>query len=660
MDVISLGKSMKAKKSIKKLQDRLGMNGTEQGNDVRDIYANVKTRLEELEKKDPGITLYNRVSEVEANTAINLNKHNLHVNSVLNKNKYGLTDLAFDDFGDDRGIDHSKSTGYEFDSVGRKVKIANGQTQAEVVTTAEDTTVVPRMITVSQAFNEVLTGEKSVDLSTGTHTNTVNNLGKIELAVAETDMGGVSGDITPKMTSNTTPAPYVVSASSIYNSSWPEWKAFNKSNVDTYDRWASANNGLPAWLKLDFGAGNKKIIVKYAITTILSSDTSQSPKSFTFEGSNDDMNWTILDTRTNEINWSSGERREYSFENNTPYRYYRVYITATNGANLTTIAELEMMEKTSRNLYFSSGVYESPILDLGDNFKDIVKIDQIFNTNVVQYSSDLVPNMSSDTSGSITISSDSAYDATTLAWKVFDDSTGSWWTSSSTGVSPVSPRWLKIDFGVGNTKKVRKYTIQAGINPSTWGPRDWILQGSNDDINWTNLHEVNMEPTWVSSEKREYIVDNPGDYRYYRLFITETVNTSGTAVSISEMELFEAVEETKISVYTATSADGITFSNWQPVNSDGTITSPQGRYIKIKVELMAGGEIQEKLIYDFTENEDSNFESNPYVQFNGSLSLKTLYIENMLVDTSFSEEGILLRKTIDKTKFKAIEKIEVN
>lgn len=505
MDVISLSKATKAKKSIKKLQDRLGMNGTEQGKDVRDIYANVKTRLEELEKKDPHITLYNRVSEVEANTAINLNKHNLHINSILNKNKYGLTDLAFDDFGDDSGIDHSKSMGHQFDEAGRKVKIASGQTRAEVVTTAEETNVVPRMITVSQTFNEVLIGEKSVDLSTGTHTNTVNNLGKIELAVAETDMGGVSGDITPKMTSNTTPAPYVVSASSIYNLSWSAWKAFNKSNVDTYDRWASANNGLPAWLKLDFGEGNEKIIVKYAITTILSSDTSQSPKSFTFEGSNDDINWTILDTRTNEINWSSGEKREYSFENNTPYRYYRVYITATNGANLTTIAELEMMEKTSRNLYFSSGVYESPVLDLGDNFKDIVKIDQI--------------------------------------------------------------------------------------------------------------------------------IDIP------------SVTTGQTAASVK--------------LYTSTSSDNVTFSDWQPVNPDGTIVSPSARYIKVKIELTADEEIQEKTIYDFASTEVNNFRINDKVLFDNSLKLKVNYTSTMQNDPSWSDTGSLLRVTINKSDYKTIEKIKV-
>lgn len=59
MDVISLGKAKKAQEAIAEVQDRLGMNGSEQGSDVTDQYNNVKEQLEELEKKDPQVIIHN-------------------------------------------------------------------------------------------------------------------------------------------------------------------------------------------------------------------------------------------------------------------------------------------------------------------------------------------------------------------------------------------------------------------------------------------------------------------------------------------------------------------------------------------------------------------------------------------------------------------------
>lgn len=109
MDIISYQKAMKAKRAIASTQDRLGYNGTEQDLDITDVYTNTKERLEELEKKDPEVELLNMVSDVSKHTMINLNKHNLRVNSLLNHTRYQLTDMIVDDFQDDSGIDKEKS-----------------------------------------------------------------------------------------------------------------------------------------------------------------------------------------------------------------------------------------------------------------------------------------------------------------------------------------------------------------------------------------------------------------------------------------------------------------------------------------------------------------------------------------------------------------------
>lgn len=178
MDVISLSKANKAKRTIQQLDNRLGEG-------VQDIHPNVKTRLEELEKKDPQVALFNRVSLMESNTAINLNKHNLHVSGLLNKNRYQMTDLITDDFGDDTGIDQTQSTGYAYDATNKKVTIASGETQAEVVTISESLTDVPQMIILSQLSNEQSTATQEENLANGILFNTVFTGDAIQLLTQE-------------------------------------------------------------------------------------------------------------------------------------------------------------------------------------------------------------------------------------------------------------------------------------------------------------------------------------------------------------------------------------------------------------------------------------------------------------------------------------------
>lgn len=157
MDIISFSKANKAKKAIKTLQNRLGMDGTEQDSPVDYVDGLDKTVKERLEKLEENGTdhLINLVSDMEANLNVNLNKHNLNVNSILMKDKYNLTDLAFDDFADDDGIDATLSSNQVFDQNNKLFKIRDNETKAEVVTTAEVVNSDPTMIAVSIATNQV-------------------------------------------------------------------------------------------------------------------------------------------------------------------------------------------------------------------------------------------------------------------------------------------------------------------------------------------------------------------------------------------------------------------------------------------------------------------------------------------------------------------------
>ena len=67
------------------------------------------------------------------------------------------------------------------------------------------------------------------------------------------------------------------------------------------------------------------------------------PKDWTFEGSNNGTNWTVLDTQTNQSFSDAsmnGELKQYNFINTTEYRYYRLNVSANHGASRFGVQEL--------------------------------------------------------------------------------------------------------------------------------------------------------------------------------------------------------------------------------------------------------------------------------------------------------------------------------
>jgi hypothetical protein len=109
----------------------------------------------------------------------------------------------------------------------------------------------------------------------------------------------------------------------------------------TGTRWAG-DVGSGVWLKYDFGAAITKTVRRYTLTTY--TDLRLAPKTWTFEGSNDNTNWTVLDSQVNVPQWTVGESRTYDFSNATAYRYVRWLFTAAQTGSVIEIANAECME----------------------------------------------------------------------------------------------------------------------------------------------------------------------------------------------------------------------------------------------------------------------------------------------------------------------------
>lgn len=158
----------------------------------------------------------------------------------------------------------------------------------------------------------------------------------------------------------------------------------------------------------------------------------------------------------------------------------------------------------------------------------------------VEFSEDIMPILEDFENDDCLVSSSSQYDATNyMAWKAFRHHTNDaygWLT-----ITGVSNGWLKIEFK-NRTPKVTAFAINArnaaDINPVS--PGDFIMEGSNDDTNWTLLGEYYGNNNWLQNEKRFFALTTFGEFKYYRITINKP-SGAGAYVGFGALELFETI-----------------------------------------------------------------------------------------------------------------------
>lgn len=136
-------------------------------------------------------------------------------------------------------------------------------------------------------------------------------------------IGNQVGIVSPQnMTSNTTPAPFVASASG-----GTAYLAFAQSLWST--PWSN-----PQFLKIDMGT----VTVVGSYQFYSGQGTNNKAVSWTLQGSNDDVTYTVIDTETGQAFDNIGTPKSYTLSANQSYRYYKLNITANNGdASVTVI-----------------------------------------------------------------------------------------------------------------------------------------------------------------------------------------------------------------------------------------------------------------------------------------------------------------------------------
>ena len=185
---------------------------------------------------------------------------------------------------------------------------------------------------LNAAIGEVSVGEPAV----------VPNVGKALLYLIPVYVLGTTSLI-PIMTSNTAPSG-TASASSIYNSSYNAWVAFNGTVTSDADCWHT-NTTPPG--NLVYESATDMCVGGYAITTrtTMSASSNHAPKTWTVEYYDvSTSTWIVVDIQTSKT-LAASTRYEYSFTQEYTAKKFRLNVTESLTGQYIAVGEFALLPR---------------------------------------------------------------------------------------------------------------------------------------------------------------------------------------------------------------------------------------------------------------------------------------------------------------------------
>lgn len=153
------------------------------------------------------------------------------------------------------------------------------------------------------------------------------------------------GSPVPKMTSNTAPSGTASNSQSLSNA----YLVFDKDN--STDQTITA---VPGWWAYAFPGSTSRVVDNYYLRAVAdATNVVRTPNSWTLEGNNGSQ-WVVLDARSGETGWTSGEVRYFETTNKNAYQAYRINYSATQSTqNNGSFAEIGFHEIASNQTPFA-------------------------------------------------------------------------------------------------------------------------------------------------------------------------------------------------------------------------------------------------------------------------------------------------------------------
>ncbi|MCP9611490.1 fibronectin type III domain-containing protein [Coprobacter tertius] len=124
--------------------------------------------------------------------------------------------------------------------------------------------------------------------------------------------------------------------------------------------------------------------------------------------------------------------------------------------------------------------------------------------------------------------------------------------------------WVKYEFPQGAV--VTQYSIVSGNDASERDPKNWVLEGSNDNSTWSELDSRNYIAFPGRKAKLHYAISNTKSYKYYRLNIKS--NNGGSMTQMAEFTLYADCEITRNDAVPATPSN---FKFLSEMSSNGEV-----------------------------------------------------------------------------------------
>ena len=179
-----------------------------------------------------------------------------------------------------------------------------------------------------------------------------------------------------------------------------------------------------------------------------------------------------------------------------------------------------------------------------------------------QYTGNLIPAMTSNTSPSGVAKASSEKSSTEAAYKAFDHlstGTGTYWYTSTLGSA-----WLEYDFVVA--KKITKYALLTDDNMTTVLPKSWTFEAWDSTQNKWIVLDTQSNISWTKNERKEFMFQNTNPYNNYRINVASSYY-SDYPICIRELEMMETISP-QVSAptnLTATAGDTIVNLKWDAV-----------------------------------------------------------------------------------------------
>ncbi len=263
-------------------------------------------------------------------------------------------------------------------------------------------------------------------------------------------------------------------------------------------KWFDNNYPAPVWLQYKFGGGAAWALSEYRLT---SGDDmpERDPRDWEFQASNDGTNWITLDSQAGQSFSARQQTKPYFFKNTTPYRIYRLNVTASQGTGQgVQLAELDLG-------------WEQLLREIGNSDDGLA-----------------LRNMNAMVTASV---ADAEHGAG--ADKVHDQNEATSWFSGKIDGSV----WLQYGFN-DVFWAISQYKLVSSTAESNADPRDWQLLASNDGKTWTALDRQSNQVFTSRRQAKRYAIANQAPYRFYRLNITGNAAGDNGGVRLAEFQLW--------------------------------------------------------------------------------------------------------------------------